>query len=49
MGALRVLVGFVVALGMTGAWMLLACVVMALSLYVARLVPLAGKRRRRVR
>jgi hypothetical protein len=46
---LRLLAGFVVAIGMTGAWMLLACVVMAVSLYVARLVPLAGKRRRRVR
>jgi hypothetical protein len=43
MGVLRLLAGFVVALGMTGAWMLLACAVMAVSLYIARLVPLAGK------
>jgi hypothetical protein len=47
-GVFRVLLGFVVAIGITGAWMLLACAVMAVSLYVARLVPLAGKRRRRV-
>jgi hypothetical protein len=46
---LHVLGAFVVAIGMTGAWMLLACAVMAVSLYVARLVPLAGKRRSRPR
>lgn len=46
MGVVRVLAGFVVAIGMTGAWILLACVVMLLSLYIARLVPLAGRRRR---
>jgi hypothetical protein len=46
---LRLLAGFVVAIGMTGAWMLLACAVMAVSLFIARLVPLAGKRRRRAR
>ena len=43
MSVVRVLAGLVVALGMTGAWMLLACAVMAVSLYIARLVPLAGK------
>jgi hypothetical protein len=42
-GVLRVFAGFVVAIAMTGAWMLLACAVMAVSLYVARLVPLAGR------
>ena len=46
MGVVRVLAGFAVAIGMTGAWMLLACVVMLLSLYIARLVPLTGKRKR---
>jgi hypothetical protein len=44
---IRLLTGLVVAVAMTGAWMLLACVVMAISLYVARLVPLTGRRRRR--
>lgn len=46
MGVVRVLAGLAVAVGMTGAWMLLACVVMMLSLYIARLVPLTGRRRR---
>ena len=45
MGIVRVIAGLVVAIGMTGAWMLLACAVMAVSLYVARLVPLAGNHR----
>jgi hypothetical protein len=44
-GVLRVLTGLVVAVGMTGAWMLLACVVMVVCLYIARLVPLAGRRK----
>jgi len=44
-GALRLLAGFVVAIGMTGAWIVLALVVMAVSLYIARLVPLTGKHR----
>jgi len=47
MGVFRLLAGLVVAVGMAGAWMLLACVVMAVSLYIVRLVPLAGKRRPR--
>ena len=47
MGVFRLLAGLVVAVGITGAWMLLACVVMAVSLYIARLVPLSGKRRPR--
>jgi hypothetical protein len=47
-GVLRVLSGLVVAIGMTGAWMLLACVVAALTLYLARLVPLAGRRKPRI-
>ena len=44
MGVLRVLIGFAVAVGMTGAWILLALVVMAVSLYIAKLVPLSGRR-----
>ena len=46
MGVVRVLAGFFVAIGMAGAWLLLAIVVMVVSLYIARLVPLAGRRRR---
>jgi hypothetical protein len=49
MGVLRVFAGFVVAIAMTGAWMLLACLVMAVSLYIARLVPLAGRHKSRAR
>ena len=45
MGVLRVVAGLVMAIGMTGAWILLALVVMAVSLYIARLVPLAGRHR----
>ena len=46
MGILRLLAGLAVAVGMTGAWLLLACVVMGVSLYIARLVPLTGRRKR---
>jgi hypothetical protein len=46
MGVLRVVVGLAVAIGMTGAWVLLACAIMAVSLYIARLVPLTGRRKR---
>ena len=44
MGILRLLAGLVMAVGMTGAWMLLAFIVMGVSLYLARLVPLSGRR-----
>ena len=47
MSILRVLIGLAAALGMTGAWLLLACVVMAVSLYIARLIPLTGRRKSR--
>jgi hypothetical protein len=47
MGVLRVLAGLVMAIGMTGAWILLAVAVMGISLYLVRLVPLAGRGRRR--
>jgi hypothetical protein len=46
MGVLRVLAGLAVAIGMTGAWILLACVVAVVTLYIARLVPMTGRRRR---
>ena len=49
MSIFRVIAGLVVAIGMTGAWMLLACLVMAVSLYIARLVPLAGRHKPRSR
>jgi hypothetical protein len=49
MGVIRVLAGFVIAVGMAGAWMFLACVVMLASLYIARFVPLTGKHRSRPR
>jgi hypothetical protein len=49
MGILRVLAGLVVAVGMTGGWILLVLVVMAASLYIARLVPLTGKHKPRPR
>jgi hypothetical protein len=49
MGALRVLAGLAAAIGMTGAWMLLACAVMLVSLYIARLVPLTGRHKPRPR
>jgi cytochrome c oxidase subunit IV len=45
MGILRVLAGLVVAIGMTGAWIRLALAVMAVSLYIARLVPMTGRHR----
>ncbi len=45
MGVLRLLAGLAMAIGMTGAWILLALVVMAVSLYIARLVPLTGRRK----
>jgi hypothetical protein len=45
-GALRVLVGLAAAVGMTAAWVLLACAIMGVSLYIARLVPLTGRRKR---
>jgi hypothetical protein len=45
MGVLRLLAGLAMAVGMTGAWILLALVVMAVSLYIARLVPLTGRRK----
>lgn len=47
MGFLRVLGGIVVALVAAGTWMLLACVVMMVCLYIARLVPLTGRRKPR--
>ncbi len=43
MSLLRLLAGLLMAVGMTGAWILLALVVMAVSLYIARLVPLTGR------
>jgi hypothetical protein len=46
MSAVRVLIGFAAAVGMTGAWILLALVVMGVSLYIAQLVPLTGRRKR---
>jgi len=45
-GVLGVLEGLAVAVGMTGAWLLLACAIMGVSLYIARLVPLTGQRKR---
>jgi hypothetical protein len=45
-GALRVVVGLAVAVGMTGVWLLLAIAIMGVSLYIARLVPLTGRRKR---
>jgi hypothetical protein len=46
MGILRALAGLAMAVGMTAAWILLVLVVMAVSLYIARLVPLTGRRKR---
>jgi hypothetical protein len=46
MGVLRVLGGLAVAVGMTAVWVLLACATMGVSLYIARLVPLTGRRKR---
>ena len=45
MGFLRVLAGLAMALGMTGAWMLLALLVAGVTLYIVRLVPLTGRHR----
>jgi hypothetical protein len=45
-GIARVIAGFFITVMMWGGWLLFICGVMAISLYVARLVPLAGKRRR---
>ena len=49
MGLLRLLAGLLMAVGMTGAWILLALMVMAVSLYIAKLVPLTGRHRSRPR
>jgi hypothetical protein len=38
-----------VAAMMIGAWMLFACAVMAVCLYLARLVPLTGRQKPRPR
>jgi hypothetical protein len=46
MGVLRVLAGVAMALSMTAAWMLLAVLVALVTLYLTKLVPLAGMRRR---
>jgi hypothetical protein len=46
MGVLRVLAGFAIAAGVAGGWILLAIIVMGVSLYIARLVPLTGRRKR---
>lgn len=48
-GLLRLLAGLLVTVAITGAWILLALVVMAVSLYIAQLVPLAGRRKPRAR
>ena len=45
MGVIRLLGGLVAALVAAGTWMLLACAVMVVSLYLARLVPLTGSRK----
>jgi hypothetical protein len=45
MGLLRVFGGIIVALIAAGSWLLLACVVMVVCLYIARLVPLTGRRK----
>jgi hypothetical protein len=44
-GIVRVLTGLAVAIGVTGAWILLACVVAGVTLYIARLVPMTGRRK----
>jgi hypothetical protein len=49
MGIVRLIAGLIVAFAMTGAWMLLACAVMGVCLYVARLVPLTGRHKPRPR
>ena len=46
---LRLLAGFAVAVGMTAAWILLAIIVIVVSLYIARFVPLTGRRNSRQR
>jgi hypothetical protein len=46
---LRLLAGLAMAVAMTCAWILLALLVMAVSLYIARLVPLTGTRTRKPR
>jgi hypothetical protein len=47
MGVIRVLVGFAIAMGITVAWILFACLVMGISLYVSRLIPLGGRESRK--
>jgi hypothetical protein len=44
MGVVRVLVGFAVAIGMTVAWILFACAMMGITLYITRLIPLSGRK-----
>ena len=45
-GVFRVIVGLLVAAAMTAGWLLFAVVVMGVSLYFAKVVPLTGWRRR---
>ena len=44
--AFRVIVAFLIAAAMTAGWLLFAVLVMGVSLYFAKLVPLTGWRRR---
>ncbi len=45
-GVLRVIVGFAGTLAMMGGWVLFVCAIMMGCLYIARLIPLTGWRRR---
>ena len=45
-GVLRLLSGFVVAAGFIVAWLAFAWLVMLVILYVVRVIPLTGRRRK---
>ena len=44
-GVVRVVAGVLVTLMVWASWLVGICAIMAVSLYIARLVPLAGKRK----
>jgi len=45
-GLIRLIGGFAIAALFTAAWVAIACLVMLVSLYVTRIVPMTGRRRR---
>jgi hypothetical protein len=45
-GVFRLISGFFIAAGFIAAWLAFTCVVMLVTLYIVRVIPLTGRRRR---